>query len=298
VLFVNWTVTRNDARLKKVIKGSEIEKVLAELNINGDSVAELALFSDGLNSQADNSGMLLRGSYSSQEVVDGLMHKGWAERGSEGAKLNTAPANDSCLTVLNSNLIVFGTRTAVDGAVNAGANSRASFTANKSYEQLTSNLMGRQETYPVLMMLAFPQSAQDKAETVLQVASLLTDLAGVGVLGDLLNKIGYVRGLACAVSRQDDSFPVELVAIMKDESSATFVSGALHLLKGLVGSVPQDNLPPSDREIMQNLKSISIRREREVLSIRLVLNARAFNGHANFYPNKLRSTIKAIFGLN
>src|SRR5215213_11216242 len=111
VLFVNWTVTRNDARLKKVIKGSEIEKVLAELNINGDSVAELALFSDGLNSQADNSGMLLRGSYSSQEVVDGLMHKGWAERGSEGAKLYTAPANDSCLTVLNSNLIVFGTRT-------------------------------------------------------------------------------------------------------------------------------------------------------------------------------------------
>jgi len=283
VLLVNWTVASKDEQLNKIVKGREIEKILAELNIQSDAIAELAMFSDGQSSTAGNSGMLLRGSYKSHDVTEGLKNKGWTEQVSEGSKFYMNPTDNTCLSALNSNLIVFGTRAGVEAAIRATASPRTSFAANNSYKKLTSNLTGRQETYPVLMMVAFSQSSQDKAETALQVTSILTDLAGIGILGELLNKIGYMRGLACTISRKDNSFPVEFVAIMKDESSATFVSGALNLLKDLIGIAPQGSLPPSDQEMVQNLKSISIQRKREVLSIRAVLAARALMaGH--LYP--------------
>lgn len=275
VLLVNWTVASKDDQLKKVIKGNEIEKILAELNLRDDAISELAVFSDGQSSNASNSGMLLRGSYKSRDVIESLKNRGWTEQVFKGSKVYMNPTNDTCLSVLNSNLIVFGTRAGVEATISTNANPRTSFAANNSYEKLTSNLTGRQETYPVLMVVAFPQSTQDKAETALQVTSILTDLAGIGVVGELLNKIGYMRGLACAISRQDNSFSVEFVAIMKDESAATFVSGALNLLKDLIGIAPQGDLPASDREMVQNLKNISIRRKREVLSIKVVLAARA-----------------------
>lgn len=275
VLLVNWSVASKDDLLKKVVKGSEIEKILAELNIQSSTVAELAIFSDGQSLTASNSGMLLRGSYKSHDVIESLKNKGWTEQVFKGSKFYMNPADDTCFSALSSNLIVLGTRAGVEATIRTYANPRTSFAANNSYEKLTSNLTGKQETYPVLIMVAFSQSAQDKAETALQVTSMLTDLAGVSVLGELLNKIGYIRGLACAISRQDNSFPVEFVAIMKDESSATFVSGSLNLIKDLIGIAPQDNLLTSDREMAQNLKSISIQRAREVLSIKVVLAARA-----------------------
>jgi hypothetical protein len=107
------------------------------------------------------------------------------------------------------------------------------------------------------------------ADAAIQISSTVMDLAGVGPLGELLNRIGYAKGVGCGISREGESFPVELAASMKDEDSARFIAGTLTLLKGLGGMTPQNAGSPRDIETARALKSMSIERSHNVVSIRM-----------------------------
>jgi hypothetical protein len=269
VLSVNWKTVSRDEDLKRMVKGADAERIFAQLNIASDAVNDLAVFSEAGNSPDATQGMILRGSFKNEEVVAGLKTRGWQEQSYQERKIFSNPADGTCLIALTRNVLVLGTRSGVEGAAKAAHNSAASFAANSTYQKLSSHL--DDEKFPVVMMLAFPQTAQDAASTALDISSAVMDLAGVGPLGELLNKIGYARGLGCVISRKGDAFPMQLTAIMKDEEAATFVSGALNLMKGLTKMVPQRNLSPTDQEAFQSLQSLSINRVREIVSLKMTM---------------------------
>lgn len=58
---------------------------------------------------------------------------------------------------------------------------------------------------------------------------------------------------------------------MKDEDSAKFIAGALNLLKNLAGLAPPNTNSQRDIEAARALKSMSIERSREVISIRMLM---------------------------
>lgn len=269
VLSVNWKMVSRDNDLKRMVKGTDAERIFEQLNIASDSVKELAIFSDAGNSPNVSQGMLLRGSFKNDEVVAGLKTRGWLEQHDQERKILSNPADGTCLIALKRNVLVVGTRSGVEGAANAEQSSGASFAANSTYKKLSPHI--DDEKYPIAMMLAIPQTAQDAAATALDVSSAVMDLVGVGPLGELLNKIGYARGLGCVISRKGDAFPVQVIAIMRDEAAATFVSGALNLMKGLTKIVPERNLSPLDQEALKSLHSLLISREREVISIKMTM---------------------------
>jgi hypothetical protein len=95
-----------------------------------------------------------------------------------------------------------------------------------------------------------------------------------------MSKIGYARALGCTIGREGESFPVELVAVMKDEEAATFVSGALTLLKR-IGALAGQSLArsPEEAEALRNFQNMSISRKAEVLTVGLVMSRR------NLFPN-------------
>lgn len=269
VLSVNWKTVSRDDDLKRMVKGTDAERIFEQLNITSDSVKELAIFSDAGNSPGVSQGILLKGSFKNDEVVAALKTRGWLEQRYQERKIFSNPADGTCLMALKRNVIVLGTRSGVEGAANAEQSSAASFAANGTYKKLSPHI--DDEKYPVAMMLAIPQTAQDVASTALDVSSAVMDLAGIGPLGELLKKIGYARGVGCVISRKGDAFPVQVTAIMKDEEAATFISGALNLMKGLTSLVPQRDLSPTDREAFQSLQSLHISREREVISIKMTM---------------------------
>ena len=82
------------------------------------------------------------------------------------------------------------------------------------------------------MMIAFPQHVQDAAKAALELSSVVMDFAGVGPIGRLMSKIGYSRAIGCSIGHEGESFPVELVAVMKDEDAAALVSGGSHFCRG------------------------------------------------------------------
>jgi hypothetical protein len=269
VLSVNWKTVRRDDGLKRIVKDTDAERIFEQLGIASDSVGELVVFSDAGTSPDTSRGIILRGSFKDDDVVSVLKARGWLERQHHEREIFTHPADGTSLLALRKNVLVLGTRAGVEGAAAAEQSRASSFTANSTYKKLAAHI--DDEEFPVAMMLAVPQTAQDAAATALEVSSVVMNLAGVGPLGELLNKIGYARGLGCVISRKGNNFPVQMTAIMKDEDAATLVSGALTLLKGLTGIIPEHKLSSSDRKALQSFQSIFIDREREVISIKMTM---------------------------
>lgn len=274
-LSVNWKTVGRDADLKRLVKGEQVESLLGRLNIGGEEVSDLSVFSDGQNAPFGSSGMIIRGMFDGREVAARLKGAGWAEQKSGEKSIYTNPVDGSCLVALSKSLIVLGTRAGVEGSIRAARVPEESFTASPMYERLARHTDGRR--HPISVTVAFPQSAQDAASTVLEVSSVVMDFAGLGPLGDLMNKIGYVRAFGCSISRKGDVFPVELHAVMKDEASASLVSGALTLSKGLSAMAPGYNLSQTQAEELRILQSLSVNRDGELLSVKLMMSVNSLN---------------------
>lgn len=274
VIALDWKVVSRDSDLRRVVKTSEAEQIFARLDVDPAEVSELVVFSDasGPDSASGSTGMIVRGSFDKDDVVGGLKRRGWTAESYEGRKLYTNPADGTRVAVLRKNALVLGTRAGVEGTIRADLDPEAGFGETDAYRKLSRRVTG--ERYPVAMIVAIPQGTQDMAATALEVSATVMDMAGFGPLGELLNKIGYARGLSCTIARKGDAFPVEVTAIMKDEDAATFVSGALNLMKRIPSMLPRQNMSPSDRRAVQELEDISVTRARDVLSIKLVVPRR------------------------
>jgi hypothetical protein len=270
VLAVNWKTVRKDPDLKRISKGADVETVFAQLGVGGETVFEFAVFGEPGSSANASNGLIAKGSFDSAEIVKKLKERGWTEQDFEGRRIYVNPGDDSWLTTFDKNLFVMGTESGVKDAIGARAKSENRFTSHPAYKTLSPSFEGKQ--YPILMMVALPQASQDMANAAVQLTSTAMDLAGVGPLGELLNKIGYAQGLGCAISKKDDSLPVAVSAVMKDEESAKFVSGALNLLKNLGGMVNKNYASKMDPHAARAIQSMSIERNREVVSVKMTMS--------------------------
>lgn len=266
VLAVKWQGVAKDQDLKKMVKGREIEKVFADVGVTSEEVTEFVVFGD-LSSSTGSTGLLVKGSFNSKELANSVKKRGWEEQDLEGKRIYVNPRDGSCLTVLDSKLFMLGTQSGVKAVFEARLKPELRFTSNPAYKTLSARFEGKR--YPILMIAAFPQASQDMANAALQISTTVMDLAGWGPLGELLNKIGYAKGLSCGISRENDSFPIEVSAVMKDEDSAKFVAGALNLLKNLAALAPRNTNSPRDVEAAESLKSLTIDRSREVISMKM-----------------------------
>jgi hypothetical protein len=271
VVSVNWRVVRGDGKLLRLVKGTEFKKVFAEVNVREEEVTDLAVFGDGSGGARGSAGMLLSGSFDADGVIDLLKKRGWKEETYEGRRVYVSPADGARVARLDASAIVCGTMKGVEGVIRADSGAVAGFTSTDAYRRLSPLL--KTDKQPVSMMIAFPQQLQDAADAALHISSVMLDFACVGALGQLMSKIGYSRAIGCSIGREGDSFPVKLVAVMKDEDAAALVSGGLTLLRG-IGALAGQAVArtPEEAEALRNFQNMTLSRERDVLSIGIVLS--------------------------
>jgi hypothetical protein len=239
---------------------------LRQLNLANGAVNEIAIF--GASSDANgNNGMILRGVFNQRNVIDDLKKRGWQEQIVQDHQVYFH-LNDYVVP-LKSNLLAFGTRAGVEEVIRTEANRSKSFAATANYQKLVATLGDKQK--PISMMLAMPQETQDMTDAAMKISSGVMNLAGVGSLGTLLEKVGTLRGAGCNIARNGNAFPVELVVMLKDESTAGLVSGSLNLLKKFAVA-PQGNASQADAAAFRSFQSMSISRNHEVLSIRMTMS--------------------------
>ncbi len=271
VLSLHWQAVRGDGDLLTLVKGAEFKKVFAEVNLNEEVVTDVAVFGDGAEGAGGSTAMLVSGSFDGREVTYSTKERGWREESYDGHAVYLSPAGGSYLAALDSGALVCGTKKGVEGVIRVESDVGTSLASTEAYERL-SPLFDTAER-PVSMMIAFPQHVQDAANAALELSSVVMDFAGVGPIGQLMSKIGYSRAIGCSIGREGESFPVELVAVMKDEDAAALVSGGLTLLQGigaLAGQPPAGT--PQEAEALRRFQSMSISREGDVLYIGLMMS--------------------------
>ena len=264
VLSTRWQEVYQDAKLKNLLKGQGIENFLAPLGINSTSITRLALFSDGLDSRNSNFGIILSGSYKTATVISNVQSQGWSKQDYRGFALYSNPPRNQFLSVLKGNLLATGAQAGVERTIDVLLNPKLAFMRQKPLNRIV-----RDNTYPITILLAMSQEAQDMNNVLLKMSSFLLDIAELGILGDLLNTIGFARALSCSVSRKGPSFPVEINAVMKDENSASFISGSLNLLKGTSKLIPREGMSGADRQAIDRFQDLQITRSGETLSIKM-----------------------------
>ena len=278
ILSVNWQAVRDDRYLLSLVKGAEFKRILDEVGVNEQTVTRLAVFGDGTAGPGASTGMLLNGSFNARAVTDAARGRGWTRESYDGHEVYVTQSDGTRLAALNSGTLACGTKRGVAGIFHAESDTAESFASTATYKRLSK--LFKAGGAPISMILAFPQHLQDAADAALKVASLMMDFTGVSPLGQLMGKIGYARALGCTIGREGESFPFELVAIMNDEESATFVSGGLTLLKD-IGALAGQSLArsPEEAEALRNFQNMSVSRKGEVLTVGLVMPRR------NLFPN-------------
>jgi len=280
VVALNWRTVRSDADLLKIIKGEQLTSMLQHLHLDETKVSEIVVFGNMENSADGLAGLIVKGSFDSKDLVKSLKSEGWTEQSVGRQQIYLHPTDRSCLTTFGPNLIAAGTVSGVKASIEARANVELRFTSSPSYKKLSSRFQGNK--YPVLIMVAIPQVTQDMANTALELSSKVMDYAGVGPLGELVNKIGFAQGFGCAISHEREMFPTNIMAIMKDQESAKLVSGGINLLKALNSMVPQDTSNARNADASRAFQNMSVDRSGEVLEIKLTMSRRDVFGGAEF----------------
>jgi hypothetical protein len=261
IMSIDWSSIRDNAELRRVIRGDQFDALLRELHIHNESVNTVVVFS-ALDGRAV-SGLLLRGSFDSKQVAGELKDSGWTQDSLEEHKVYVKAAD--YVAMPSPHTIFAGTREGALAVFRAGDSPRKSIVASDAYRKLISAISKNRT--PVKAFLLIPQGTLDMADAALTATSVVLSLFNFGGIGQLLQAVNMAKGLEFSLDQgAGDMYPVELCVLMRDEQSAVFVSGSLNALKTISELAATDI---RDREQLRAIRQMSIVRKQEVLTVKM-----------------------------
>jgi hypothetical protein len=176
------------------------------------------------------------------------------------------PLDKSCLTILRSGLLVVGSQKGVEGVIDVEDRPRTGLVLRRPFTSLLAKFVNSRQ--PISFVMGLPLEYRALADVGVKVVSNLLSLSGVGSLGYVIEKIGFPDVIGFSIERKGATFPVQLLAQMKDDTSAALISGSLNLMQSLSSNLTSDQMSAADREM---LKSLEVTRDDALLSIKLVM---------------------------
>jgi len=266
VVRLDWNVVGQDERFRRMLNAEQLDRGLAQLKIKGNEVSEILVFS-GIN--ASPSGTLagiFSGTFSPQALNAQLKSQNLVETLYRGRIIHFNRADQSYTSILRSGKLVVGTEKGVQGVLDVEMNQRTGLLLRPPFNTLLATFKANR--HPISFMMGLPKEYQAVADIATKVVSAMFSIAGLGPLGFVLEKIGFPHTLGFSIARNGSTFPVLVLAQMKDSTSATLISGTLNVMQGLNLGMLSDSMSSTDREM---LKNISVTRNGAMLSIKMIL---------------------------
>ena len=263
---LNWDLVRSDAQFRSMLNANQLDRALDDLDIDGSQISEIVIFS-GINTTPTGLvGGIFAGSYDVAAVKAALESRSFPKEKYLSRVLYCDDADASCMSLLRSGRLLVGTRQAVKAVIDVEANPRSALTFRKPFTtMLRKFVLGRQ---PISFAMALPLEYQMVGEVAVKVVAALFNFSGLGPLGFVIDKIGLPQAIGFAITRSGDSFPVELMARMKDEQSAALISGTFNLAQSLNLELFASRMSAADRD---RLKNVSVVRQGTVLQVKMLL---------------------------
>lgn len=267
ILRVDWNQARGDSELRKVVRADEFERVVSQVGLESREIAEWVVFSDLKPTGATGQGVILRGHFDGRRVAGALRERGWGEETYRARPVYVHPSDGTRLSFAAPGLITFGSKTGVEGVLDTQAAPHSGLARTRPFSTVLADL--ERDPFPISFVIGILEKYQAVADLTYKVATKLMNVAGLGILGMVMDKIGLVRALGFAVTHTGRTLPVKLLALMPSEPSAGLVSGTLNLLQGMGQGLLAGRIPPSQQEM---LRSLSVTQSGALLSIRMSIN--------------------------
>ncbi|MCZ6677396.1 MAG: hypothetical protein O7E52_09110 [Candidatus Poribacteria bacterium] len=273
-LTVDFDDVMADPALMGAMSMDEITTELEALGIPPNEVSKLTVF--GIyQSGVLSDGALVTGRYRAKQILKRLSEAGWEEEAYKNDKLYRNPQQTEVyIAVLYNDTVLFGSRDALKATFDV-KRKRGESLMQKSETLLIVNDSMSSEA-PITMGLLMPQETLDMAKAAMSIGKTALDILQVPVIGTLLGKIGFTQGFGIHLRHGGNEFLMELLCLMENESSASFISGSLNLMKNLATSLPQGQMTTRDREAIATFRKMNISREGKMLSIEMVIPEREF----------------------
>jgi hypothetical protein len=263
---IDWTVVRQDYRFKAMLNADQLDKALAQLKIDGSDVSEIVFFTGINGSPTGLLAGIFRGTYSVPAVAAQLESRGFTEHLYKGRTIYIDQGDKTCSSILRSGMLVVGSQKGVQGVIDVELNPRLSLTSKRPFTTLLSRFTTSRR--PISFMMALPLEYQTVADVGVKVVSAVFSLSGLGPLSFVIDKIGFPHAMGFTMAHRGATYPAELVAQMKDATSAALISGTLNVTQAIGLNMPPDRMSPSDREMLKNM---SVTHTGALLSVELIL---------------------------
>lgn len=271
VLIIDWPQAAADEKLMRIVNGNQLKQTLDSLHINSAAIEQVIVFSN-LHENSQTEGIIISGSFKTNDLIKYLSAKQWQQLQYRKHLVYQQPGSDFCIAPIRSpRSILLGSKSTVEQTIDAKLNLQPGLAEIEPFNRLFRNTYNKRA--PVSMVVAFPQNFQDIGNAALNISSSLLDLAGLSPLAKLLDAVGFARGIGFSIFHKQNAYPVELMGIMRNEETAANIAGTINLLKGLTALVPQKNLSFSEREAMESFKTLSVKRDKDILSITLIMRS-------------------------
>lgn len=266
VATLEWPVIVGDSALQGLVRGGNLAAELARLGMPEEDLRQVVIFTDLRSTRDGGTGMVLVTLTRERRILDHLRESGWRVERVAGLESWQKDGEDASVARLSKTAWFVGTNSAVTMVAEAKRDPERSIVSNPLFKEIAR--AGLHSRTPVRMQVLLPRALGDVGFVLDGAADVLTGLVTIGPIGELLGKIGLAQAVSLGVRREGDRFPLEVVAIMKDEGAARLVSGGLGLLKGVSSLIP--NGSPSDQQAQEMLNSLDATREGN--RVRLVLS--------------------------
>lgn len=227
---VHWPAVLNNPELERAVNAAEFRSVFRQVGLSDDQVTEVVTFATLDGGRVDRV-VAVRTRMSARDLR--ALVKAFRSTLQSNEPLS-APRVDGPLMVriAGPSTIVIGSVAGVTLSLEGRSKGRLRLRDDRRLTGLLSRI-GVSEARPVTGMLSVPEEIEGVVHAAMSGAADVLDLMNVGPIGQLLSRIGVVRGMALGVSHWDSGWPVELAALMQTEQSAALVLSTLTVAKGL-----------------------------------------------------------------
>jgi len=263
---LDWNVVGRDPHFRTMLNGEQFDRALSQLRIKGSDISEIVVFTGVNTATTGTLAGIFRGAFNSQAVTAELRSQNLTETVYRGRTTFFNASDQSYTAILRSGLLVVGTERGVRSVIDTELNPRSGLLLRPPFNTVLSTL--KTSRHPISFMMGIPGEYRSIADVATRVVSAMFSIAGLGPVGFVLNKIGFPYTLGFSIARSGSSFPILLLAQMKDSTSASLISGTLNVMQGFNLGMLSDQMSSTDREMLKNL---SVSRTGALLSIRMVV---------------------------
>jgi hypothetical protein len=270
VLHLDWARVQADNALRRVVRDSGIEEALRLPSVKGHQIDTLIAFGELSTASQDRGAVILKGRFDRTTLTTQAADHGYRELVHRGHKMFFDPVAKTYATLMARDIVVVGSQAAVESVIDTVQGASRKFRE----ESQAAAVMGRigSGAYPVSMLVAVPQTYQDAGATAIDLSATVLSSLGLTPLGVVLEKIGLPGAIGLGLSAKGTEYPVEVIAMMRDEGSATFVAGSLVLLQGLAGILPAVPTAESGPNAQATLRNLVVNRTGASVSVTMTLS--------------------------